>query len=117
MESYSGIPASGTLDVAIMVQLKGAQTAGVEFELLRTYPLCVAPAATHPFARLKSVPLQKVAGEPLIGQQEVTEPAWLQQWVWNLGQHGSEKNDRFNMNARCRLVRQERFCTNRFIKR
>jgi hypothetical protein len=36
-----------------MVQLKGAQTAGVEFEWLRTYPLCVALAATHPFTRLK----------------------------------------------------------------
>ena len=58
---------NGTLDLAIMVQLKGAQTAGIEFELLRTYPLCVALAVTHPFARLKSIPLQKVAAEPLIG--------------------------------------------------
>jgi DNA-binding transcriptional LysR family regulator len=58
---------NGTLDLAIMVQLKGAQTAGIEFELLRTYPLCVALAVTHPFARLKSIPLEKVAAEPLIG--------------------------------------------------
>jgi DNA-binding transcriptional LysR family regulator len=58
---------NGTLDLAIMVQLKAAQTAGIEFELLRTYPLCVALAVTHPFARLKSVPLEKVAAEPLIG--------------------------------------------------
>jgi DNA-binding transcriptional LysR family regulator len=50
-----------------MVQLKGAQTAGIEFELLRTYPLCVAVTPAHPFARLKSVPLQKVAAEPVIG--------------------------------------------------
>jgi len=34
--------------------------------LLRTYPLCVALAATHPFTRLKSVPLQKIAAEPLV---------------------------------------------------
>src|SRR5256712_8410475 len=36
-------------------------------ELLRTYPLCVAMTATHPFARLKSVSLEKVAAEPLVG--------------------------------------------------
>jgi DNA-binding transcriptional LysR family regulator len=57
----------GKLDLAIIHQLKGAQTAGIEFELLRTFPLCVALAATHPFTRLKSVPLEKVAAEPLIG--------------------------------------------------
>jgi DNA-binding transcriptional LysR family regulator len=57
----------GKLDLAIIFQLKGAQTAGIEFELLRTYPLCVALAATHPFTRQKSVPLEKVAAEPLIG--------------------------------------------------
>jgi DNA-binding transcriptional LysR family regulator len=58
---------NGTLDLAIMAQLTGAQTAGIEFELLRTYPFCVALAPAHPFTRLKSVPLQKVAGEPLVG--------------------------------------------------
>src|SRR3984893_18515632 len=58
---------NGTLDLAITAQLEGTQIAGIEFELLRTYPFCVALAATHPFARLKSVPLQKVAAEPLVG--------------------------------------------------
>jgi DNA-binding transcriptional LysR family regulator len=58
---------NATLDLAIMVQPIGAQAAGIEFELLRTYPLCVAVARAHPFARLKSVPLEKVAAEPLIG--------------------------------------------------
>ena len=38
----------------------------------------------------------------LVGQQEVTEPLELQQWMWNLGQHRSEKTNRFNTNARCR---------------
>jgi DNA-binding transcriptional LysR family regulator len=33
---------NGTLDLAIMAQLKGAHTAGIEFELLRSYPVCVA---------------------------------------------------------------------------
>jgi DNA-binding transcriptional LysR family regulator len=58
---------NGTLDLAIMPQLNGAQTAGIEFELLRTYPLCVAVTPAHPFARLKSIPLEKVAAEPVIG--------------------------------------------------
>src|SRR5712671_2072659 len=58
---------NATLELAIMVQPTGDQTAGIEFELLRTYPLCVAMSAAHPFARLKSVPLEKLAAEPLVG--------------------------------------------------
>src|SRR6058998_2744596 len=55
-----------TLELAIMVEPFGEQTAGIEFELLRTYPLSVAMAATHPFARLKFIPLEKLTTEPLI---------------------------------------------------
>jgi len=55
-----------TLELAIMVEPFGEQTAGIEFELLHTYPLSVAMAAAHPFARLKSIPLEKLATEPLI---------------------------------------------------
>ena len=58
---------NGTLEIAIMVRPNGEQTAGIEFELLRTYPLCVALAAAHPFTRLKSIPMEKVAAEPLVG--------------------------------------------------
>jgi len=58
---------NATLELAIMVQPTGAQTEGIEFELLRAYPWCVAFAPAHPFARLKSVPLEKVASEPLVG--------------------------------------------------
>src|SRR5712664_2388963 len=36
-------------------------------ELLRTYPLCVAMTAMHPCARLKSITLEKLAAEPLVG--------------------------------------------------
>ena len=55
-----------TLELAVMVQLTGEQTAGIEFELLRTYPWCVALSAAHPFARLKSISLEKVAAQPLV---------------------------------------------------
>src|SRR5438876_5373749 len=51
----------------MVYQPNGGQTAGIQFELLRTYPLCVALTAAHPFARLKSVTLEKVAAEPLVG--------------------------------------------------
>src|SRR6202165_5560981 len=56
-----------SLELAIMVEPTGEQTAGIEFELLRTYPLCVAMTAAHPFARLKSITLEKLAAEPLVG--------------------------------------------------
>ena len=55
-----------SLELAIMVEPTGEQTAGIEFELLRTYPLSVAMTAAHPFARLKSIPLEKLAAEPLV---------------------------------------------------
>ena len=58
---------NATLELAVMVQPTGEQTAGIEFELLRTYPLCVAMTAAHPFARLKSITLEKLAAEPLVG--------------------------------------------------
>jgi DNA-binding transcriptional LysR family regulator len=56
-----------TLELAVMVQPTGTQTEGIEFELLRTYPWCVALHPRHPLGRLKSVPLEKVASEPLVG--------------------------------------------------
>jgi DNA-binding transcriptional LysR family regulator len=56
-----------TLELAIMVQPTGDNAAGIEFELLRAYPWCVALTAAHPFARLKSVALEKVVAEPLVG--------------------------------------------------
>jgi LysR family transcriptional regulator, benzoate and cis,cis-muconate-responsive activator of ben and cat genes len=58
---------NGTLELAIMVEPTGEQTAGIEYELLRTYPLGVAMNAAHPLARLKSIPLEKLAAEPIVG--------------------------------------------------
>ena len=57
---------NGTLEFAIIVQPAGDQAGGIQFEVLRTYPLCVAMAAVHPFARMKSIPLEKLAAEPLV---------------------------------------------------
>jgi len=58
---------NATLELAVMVPPTGDQTAGIQFEVLRTYPLCMAMSAAHPFARLKSITLEKLAAEPLIG--------------------------------------------------
>src|SRR2546425_1058467 len=57
---------NGTLELAIMVPPAGDQTAGIQFEVLRTYPLCVAMTGMHPFARMKSISLEKLAAEPLV---------------------------------------------------
>jgi DNA-binding transcriptional LysR family regulator len=69
---------NATLELAITVLPTSEQTrwcgyggrlariAGIEFESLHTYPYCVVVTAAHPFARLKSVALEKVAAEPLI---------------------------------------------------
>ena len=64
-ELISGLQ-NGTLELAIMVQPAGDQTAGIQFEVLRTYPLCVVMTTMHPFARMKSIPLEKLAAEPLV---------------------------------------------------
>jgi DNA-binding transcriptional LysR family regulator len=58
---------NATLELAITLMPTSVQIPGIEFESLRTYPYCVVLTAAHPFARLKSVPLEKVAGEPLLG--------------------------------------------------
>jgi DNA-binding transcriptional LysR family regulator len=57
---------NATLELAIMVKPTGEQAAGVEFELLQTYPWLVALSARHPFVRMKSIALEKVAGQPLV---------------------------------------------------
>lgn len=55
---------SGALQFALMPK---TVVEGIEFETLRTYSFCVAFAPRHPFGRLKSVPLEKMAAEPLVG--------------------------------------------------
>jgi DNA-binding transcriptional LysR family regulator len=58
---------NGTLELAITPGTINLQIEGIEFEVLRTYPICVTLAPTHPFARLKSIPLEKLANEPIVG--------------------------------------------------
>jgi DNA-binding transcriptional LysR family regulator len=65
---------NSTLELAIMVEPVGEQTAGIEFKVLRTYPLCVAMTAGHPCARMKSIPLEKLATEPLVALRRKDYP-------------------------------------------
>src|SRR5712672_2335776 len=74
-ELISGLQ-NGTLELAIMVPPAGDQAAGIQFEVLRTYPLCVAMTAAHPFARLKSITLEMLAAEPLVGLRRKDYPEY-----------------------------------------
>ena len=58
---------NGRLELALMPRGAGPQSIGLEFETLRSYPICVAVAPTHRFARLKTITLEMVAAEPMIG--------------------------------------------------
>jgi DNA-binding transcriptional LysR family regulator len=58
---------NGRLELALMPRGTGLQSVGLEFETLRSYPICIAVAPTHRFARLKTITLEMVATEPLIG--------------------------------------------------
>ncbi len=67
---------SGELHLAVMPEELNLRAEGIEFEKLRTYPLCVAMGANHPFVRLKKVPLAKVALEPLVGYSRKDYPEY-----------------------------------------
>jgi len=58
---------NGRLELALMPRGTGSQSVGLEFETLRSYPICVAVAPTHRFARLKTITLEMVATEAMIG--------------------------------------------------
>ncbi len=58
---------NGRLELALMLRGTGLQSVGLEFETLRSYPICVAVAPTHRFGRLKTITLEMVAAEPMIG--------------------------------------------------
>jgi DNA-binding transcriptional LysR family regulator len=67
---------NGTLELTVMPGDTGLQSVGLEFEALRSYPICVALAPTHRFARLKSITLEKVAAELLIGFRRKDYPEY-----------------------------------------
>ena len=56
----------GTLEIAVMQRPMDANGVGFHFEPLHRYPICVAVAPEHPFAKMKLVPLDRVATEKLV---------------------------------------------------
>jgi DNA-binding transcriptional LysR family regulator len=62
------------LEVALMVRPTQKKLRGIYFEELAHYPMCVAVAPTHPFARTRAVTLARVAREPLIGYNRTDYP-------------------------------------------
>jgi len=56
----------GTLDLSIMVRPTKEIAVGLEFDLLESYPFCVALPAGHPLAKLKHVPIARLVHEPLV---------------------------------------------------
>ena len=56
----------GTLDLSIMVRPTEEIAVGLQFELLESYPFCVALPPQHPFTKLKQVPVASLVHEPLV---------------------------------------------------
>ena len=58
---------NAALELAILLLPTSEHITGIEFESLHTYPLCVALNAAHPLAQLESIPLERLATEPILG--------------------------------------------------
>jgi LysR family transcriptional regulator, benzoate and cis,cis-muconate-responsive activator of ben and cat genes len=67
---------TGTLQLALMVQPTKKTLRGLRFEELARYPLQVAVAPTHPLAKSRSISLEKVAKERLIGYTQKDYPEY-----------------------------------------
>jgi DNA-binding transcriptional LysR family regulator len=67
---------AGKLQLALMVQPTKKTLRGLRFEELARYPLQVAVAPTHPLARSRSISLEKVAKERLIGYTQKDYPEY-----------------------------------------
>jgi DNA-binding transcriptional LysR family regulator len=55
-----------------------APIAGKHLETLRSYPFCAALPPGHRLARLKAIPLEKVAAQPLVGLRRKDYPGYYQ---------------------------------------
>ena len=69
---------SGVMHLALMPQSAALQSAGMAFEVLQSYPFYVAMSVAHRLARLKSVPLEKIAAEPLLALRRKQYPGYYE---------------------------------------
>jgi DNA-binding transcriptional LysR family regulator len=61
---------AGRLHFAVMHRPFGANAVGLDFELLRSYPICVAAAPGHALMKLKNVPLARLTQEKLVALRQ-----------------------------------------------
>jgi len=57
---------AGTLHLAVMMQPSEESTTGIEFEEIGSYPFFVAMTSGHPLTKMKAVPLETLAKQPLV---------------------------------------------------
>lgn len=67
---------SGALELGVIPVV--SPIVGKDFETLRNYPLCVVLPPGHRLARLKTIPLEKVAAQPLVGLRRKENPGYYQ---------------------------------------
>lgn len=67
---------SGKLQVALMVHPSGRMLRGLQFKELARYPMCAALAPKHPLAKSKTLSLEQLAPEPLIGYSRKDYPEY-----------------------------------------
>ncbi len=74
-EMLSGLR-EGNLQVALIVRPADCDLAGLHFDDLASYPLCVALPPGHVLAKAKSIRLEKVAGEAFVGYSRADYPEY-----------------------------------------
>jgi LysR family transcriptional regulator, benzoate and cis,cis-muconate-responsive activator of ben and cat genes len=67
---------AGKLSVALLVQPPRAALRGLKFKELARYPMCAAVAPAHPLAKAKTLSLEKITREPLIGYSREDYPEY-----------------------------------------
>jgi len=69
---------NGTLELAVTPHAAALQVEGIEFEALQRHPFYVALPPGHRLSRLKTIPLEKAAAEPLVGLRRKDNPSYYQ---------------------------------------
>jgi DNA-binding transcriptional LysR family regulator len=87
-EEMLGGLGNGKLHVCLMVRPAAKAMRGLEFELLREYPVCVGAPLSHPFARQRRVKLLQLAGQPLLAFAQGEYPEYHQMLSDLLGASG-----------------------------
>jgi DNA-binding transcriptional LysR family regulator len=69
---------NGTLELAVTPHAASLQVDGIDFEELQSHGFYIALPHGHPLSRLKAIPLEKAAAEPLITPRRKDNPSYHQ---------------------------------------